>query len=117
MPALEHASSFSPPGAPDTPTAPMISSPIGADAKPDAPLVGHRRVAVDHAALDLRSATHGVHNTRKFRQQAVAGVLYSTAPALRDLRINQLPDMRFKALVRPLLVHTHQPRVARHISC
>src|SRR6267142_5550135 len=27
MPALEHASSFSPPGAPDTPTAPMISSP------------------------------------------------------------------------------------------
>jgi hypothetical protein len=41
---------------------------VDADAEPDAPLVGHLRLAVDHPALDLRGAAHGVYNTRKFRQ-------------------------------------------------
>jgi hypothetical protein len=40
---------------------------IDADAKPDASLVGHLGFAVGHLALDLHSAAHGVHNTRKFR--------------------------------------------------
>jgi hypothetical protein len=33
-----------------------------------------------------------------------------------DLRIDQLPQMRPEALVRALLIRSHQPRVARHIG-
>jgi hypothetical protein len=35
---------------------------------------------------------------------------------LPDLRIDQLPEMRFEALVRPFLVRAHQARMARHIG-
>jgi hypothetical protein len=45
----------------------MTSPRLNADAKPDASLVGHLGFAVGHLALDLHSAAHGVHNTRKFR--------------------------------------------------
>jgi hypothetical protein len=54
-----------------------------------------------HPALDLHGAAHGIHHTRKFRQEAVALVLYDPAPVLGDLRINQLPEMRFQPLVIP----------------
>jgi hypothetical protein len=89
---------------------------VDADAKPNAPIVRHLRLAVDHPALNLSGAAHCVHNTWKFRQQAVAGVLYDAAPVLLDFRINHLPEMRFEALLRALLVNSHQARIADHIS-
>jgi hypothetical protein len=89
---------------------------IDADSKHDTPLFGHLRLAVDHPALDLRSAADGVHNARKFRQQAIAGVLYGAAPVLPNLRIDQLGEMRPEAFVRPLLIRSHQTRVAGHIG-
>jgi hypothetical protein len=61
-------------------------------------------LAVDHPALDLRSATHGVHNTRELRQEAVVGALHNPAMVLLYLRLNELREMGFEALVRPLLV-------------
>jgi hypothetical protein len=64
---------------------------------------------VNHPALDLRSAAHGVDHARKFRQKAVAGVLYDPAPVLLDLRIDQLPEMPLEPLVCPHLIGTHQP--------
>ena len=39
-----------------------------------------------------------------------------TRIALRDLRIDQLAEMRFEAFVGSLLILAHQPRVARHIG-
>src|SRR6516225_3792527 len=33
-----------------------------------------------------------------------------------DLRVDQLAAMRLELLVRPFLVCTHQPRIARHIG-
>jgi len=57
-----------------------------------------------------------VNDTRKFRQQAVTGVLNSSAPVLLDLRINELREMRFEAFVRSFLIRTHQARIAGHIS-
>src|SRR5262249_28296492 len=63
---------------------------IDPDAEPDAPLLAHLRLAVDHPALDLHSAAHRIHDTRKFREQAVAGVLDDPAVMLADLRIDQL---------------------------
>ena len=63
---------------------------IDADAKPDAPLVGHIGLAVDHPALHLDGAAHRVDDAGEFRQQAVAGVLDDAAAMLLDLRIDQL---------------------------
>ena len=33
-----------------------------------------------------------------------------------DLRLNKLPKMRFQALVRPLFVRAHQPRVPGYVG-
>jgi hypothetical protein len=55
-------------------------------------------------------------HTRKFRQQSVTGILYDPAVVLRDLRIDQFPEMRPQAFVRALLILTHQLRIARHIG-
>jgi hypothetical protein len=67
-------------------------------------------------ALNLGNAAHRVYNTPKFNQQAIAGVLYGAPSMLPDLRLNQLAEMRFQALVRALLVCSHQPRIPRHIG-
>jgi hypothetical protein len=48
-------------------------------------------VGLGHSPLDLNSATDGGNHAGELRQQAVAGVLYDTAPVLLDLRIDQLP--------------------------
>jgi hypothetical protein len=55
--------------------------------------------------MQLDSAAHRIDDARKLGQQAVAGIFYGTAPVLLDLGINQLPEMRFEAFVRALLVH------------
>src|SRR5215472_4759914 len=38
------------------------------------------------------------------------------APVLFDLRLNKLPEVDFEPLMRPLLICTHQPRIARHVG-
>jgi hypothetical protein len=38
------------------------------------------------------------------------------AVTLRNLRVDQLPAMRFEAFVRAVLVRPHQARVASHIG-
>jgi hypothetical protein len=86
------------------------------DAEPDAPLLGHLGLALDHPALDLGRATDGINDTRKFCQEAVAGVLHGTAAVLRDFGIDQFPEMRLEPLVRPLLVRSHQARIPRCVG-
>jgi hypothetical protein len=39
----------------------------------------------------------------------------SAAVVLLDVRVDKLAAMRFEATKRAFLVHTHQPRIARHI--
>ena len=89
---------------------------MDADAKPDAPLVRHPRLAVDHPALDLGGTAHRIDDAGKFRQNTVAGFLYRVAPVLPDLWLDQLRKMRPEALVRALLVRPHQARISRHIG-
>ena len=55
---------------------------------------------VDHPPLHFGGATHRVDNAREFLEHAVARVLSDPAPVLFDLRIGQLPEMRFEAFVR-----------------
>jgi len=65
---------------------------------------------------DLGSTAHRIHRARKFCQQSVAGVLHNPAVVLLDLRIDQIPEMCFMALVRAFLVGAHQPAVTGHIG-
>jgi hypothetical protein len=37
-------------------------------------------------------------------------------PGAPDLRVDELPKVRLEALVRPLLIRTHQARVPRHVG-
>jgi hypothetical protein len=67
---------------------------VHANPKPDPPLFGHIGLAFGHPTLDFHSAANSLHHTRKFRQQAVAGVLYDPATVLPDLGVDQLPEMR-----------------------
>ncbi len=81
---------------------------VDADAKPYTPFLGNRALAIDHPALHLGGAAHRIDDARKFRQQAVAGVLYGTTSVLPDLRIDQLREVRLDSLVRTFLIRSHQ---------
>jgi hypothetical protein len=49
-------------------------------------------------------AARRLHNTRQFRQQAVAGTFFDgTAIVLVDLRIEELAKMRLEPFVRALI--------------
>jgi hypothetical protein len=62
---------------------------IDADPKPDALLVGHFGVAVDHRSLDFRSAADGVHHARELHQHAVTRRFHDPTVVLIDLRIDE----------------------------
>src|SRR5215471_8019120 len=89
---------------------------VDPDAEPDPALLRHVGLSIDHRALDLDRTPDGIDHARKFREQAVAGILHDPAAMLSDLRINQFAEMRFQALVRAFLIGPHQPRIARHIG-
>jgi hypothetical protein len=72
---------------------------------------GHFRIVLRRREL----LANGLH-TAKFGQQPVAGVLYGTAPVFPNLRLDQLPEMRFQPFVRPLLIRPHKPRIPCHIG-
>jgi hypothetical protein len=74
------------------------------------------RIAFGHPSLHLGGAPNSIHDTGKLRQHSVAGILHDAATVLRDLRIDQLTEMGLEPFVRPLLVRTHQARVAGHIG-
>ena len=77
---------------------------VDADAEPDAPFLGHLGLAVGHPSLDFESTSDGVNDARKLGQEAIAGILYDPAPVLRDLRVDQLPEMGLQPLMRALFV-------------
>jgi len=89
---------------------------IDPNAEPDALLLAHLGLTVDHLALDLHSAAYGVYNTWKFREYAVSRILDRTAPMLPDLRINQFAQMHLEALVCAFFIRAHQPRIADDVG-
>jgi hypothetical protein len=78
--------------------------------------VPHRAYVPAHSPLHLDRTTHRIDHALELRQEAVAGVLDDPAPVLRDLRIDQLAEVALEPLVCPFFIHSHQARVARHIS-
>jgi hypothetical protein len=89
---------------------------VDPDPELDALLRRGARVAIGHPALYLDCAPDGVHHAPKLGQETVAGVLYDPAPVLGDLGVDQLTEMSFEPLVRPLLIRPHQARVPGHIG-
>jgi len=71
---------------------------------------------VKHLPLHLCGTAHRVDDACKFGEQAVTGSLDDAATVLGDLRVDQLPAMRFEAFERALLVPAHQARIPRHIG-
>jgi hypothetical protein len=67
-------------------------------------------------ALHLDRTAHGIHDTRKLRQKAVAGVLDDPAVMLADLWLDQLSEVRLEPFVRALLIHPHQARIPCHVG-
>ena len=86
------------------------------DIPTDAPLRRDGGVGLGHASLDLGSTPDGIHNTGKFRQEPVAGVLYDPAPVLGDLGIDQLAEVRLEVFVGAFFVRAHQARVPGHVG-
>jgi len=83
----------------------------------DDPLVfAERCVAVEHRPLDLDCAPHGVHDTRKFDQHAIAGGLDNAAAIFPDFGIDDFAAMRLQPLQGTFLVGSHQPRIPGHIG-
>jgi hypothetical protein len=63
---------------------------VDPDAKSDAALLRHRRIAISHPALNLGRASHRNDNAGEFRQQAIA-CGFDDAPAMPgDLQVDQL---------------------------
>jgi len=79
-----------------------------------ASLVGWPQCALPSPAGPRRRS--GQHNAAKFRQEAVASVLYDPASVLGDLRIDQYAEVGSEPLVRPLLIRAHLARVPRHVG-
>jgi hypothetical protein len=74
---------------------------IDADAELDPLLRRGARVALAHSPLHLHRGPHRVHDSRELGKEAVAGVLDDAAAVFGDLRLDQLPKVRFDPFVRP----------------
>jgi hypothetical protein len=90
---------------------------IDADAELDSLLLWHVSVALGDAPLDIKSASHRVHNAAELSQHSVPGVLDDTSTVLSDLGTDERAQMVLKLGVRSLLVQASQPAVASDIGC
>ena len=89
---------------------------IDSHAEPDPVLGRHLGIALDHAALYVDGATHGVDDADKFHQHPIAGSLDDPTPVLCDFGINQFLAMRFQLSKGSLFVRAHQPAVASNVG-
>jgi hypothetical protein len=90
---------------------------LDANPESDALVLAGLRVALRHPTLNLSSAAHRVHDTRKLRQYSVPGVLYDAAPVLGDLGVDQFPEMGLQPFVSALLIRAHEARISRYVGC
>jgi hypothetical protein len=77
---------------------------------------GNLRIAIDQRALQLDGAAHRVDDAGEFRQNAVAGGFDDAAAVLPDFRVDEQTADALQPFERPLLVRSHQPRIAHDIG-
>ena len=89
---------------------------MNADAKFDAPLGRHARVALDHGVLHFDGAAHGVDHAAEFDERAVAGALYDAAMMDRNRRVDEITPKRPEPRQRPILVRAREPAEADDVG-
>ena len=77
---------------------------------------GTPSVALDHAALNVDGAAHGIDHADEFHQHPVAGRLDDPAAMFGDLGIDQFLAMRLELAQRAFLIDAHQPAVAGNVG-
>ena len=88
---------------------------VDADPEADALRLGHRRLALGHAALDAGRALDRVDGAGELAERAVAHELDETAPVLGQERVDELAAVGLEAREGGALVGLHQARVADHV--
>src|ERR1700749_2474467 len=81
---------------------------MNADAKLDAPVLRHARVALDHGVLHSDRATHGVHDAAELDYGSVAGSLHHAAVMDGDGRVDEIASQGAQASKRPIRVRAGQ---------
>src|SRR5271165_2335937 len=70
---------------------------------------GQAGVSLDHAALNLDGAPHGVHHAAELDNGAIASALDHASPVHRDRRIDEVAAQRAQPRERSLLVRSGKP--------
>src|SRR5450631_63124 len=89
---------------------------IDADAELDAVVCLNAGVPLDHAALNINGAAHGVDDADKLHQHPVARGLDDAAAVLGDPGVDQFLAMRLELAQRALLVGAHQSAIVSDIG-
>ena len=90
---------------------------VNADAKFDALVRRNIGIALEHAALNVDGAAHGIDHADIFHQHPVTGRLDDPASVLGDLGVDELLAMRFELAQRALFIDAHQPAIAGNVAC
>ena len=89
---------------------------MNADAKIDAFVRGHARVALDHGVLHFDSAAHRVDHAAELDDVPVASALDDPSVVDGDRRIDQVATQRPEPRQNAILVRSREPAVADNIG-
>src|SRR5262249_45424676 len=89
---------------------------VDADPKLDALVLGHLRIPLRHATLDLDTTAQRIHHARELRQHSVPGGLDDSAAMLGDLGIDERLSMGLEPRESAFLVNAHKPAVTGNVS-
>ena len=90
---------------------------IYADAKLNATIIRHRGRACLHCALEPDRTGDSADNTRKFRENSIAGEFYDAALVLGDFALNDFATDFFQLRKRSGFIAFHQPAVTDDVGC
>ena len=90
---------------------------VEADAEFDALVRRNTGIALDHTALNVDGAAHGIDHADEFHQHSVTGRLDDPAAMFGDLGVDQFLAMRLELAQRAFLIDAHQPAVAGNVAC
>ena len=89
---------------------------MDADAKFDAAVLRHARVALNHRVLHFDRAAHRIDHAAKFDDRPIAGALHDPALVHGDGGIDQIAAQSPQPRKRALLVGAGQPAEADHVG-
>jgi hypothetical protein len=89
---------------------------MNADAELDAFLGRNSGFALDHRALDLNRASHGVNDAAELDEAAIPGSFDDAPVVHRDYRIDEVTPKRPEARKRAILIRARESAVTDHVG-